>query len=62
MKYLIYYPQPGKEKRVPLEFTSFEAAKSEYQRLQDVLPSREMGMVAENEYGERATIQSGRWD
>jgi len=62
MKYFIYYPQPGKKERVPLEFTSYEAAKAEYKRLQDILPSREMGMVAENEYGERSRIQSGRWD
>lgn len=62
MKYFIYYPQPGKNKRVPREFTTFEAAKTEYKRLQDILPSREMALVVENDYGERSRIQEGRWD
>ena len=63
MKFFIYHPSTGKnQKPTQVECKTYDAAKAEYQRLQERYPSLEMSLVAENEYGERSRIHSGRWD
>ena len=62
MKFLIYHPQPGSTKPKEVECTDYAAAKAEYKRLQDIYPSREMCLVAINDWGERSRIHEGRWN
>ncbi len=62
MKFYIYHPKPGPERRGYVECKSYDEAKAEYQRLQEVYPSREMALTSVNEYGQRTRIHSGRWD
>jgi len=63
MRYIIYHPRPGKDPApAQVECQTYEQAKAEYKRLQEIYPSRQMALHAINEYGERARIHSGRWD
>lgn len=61
-KYIIYHPKPGKD-RTPaqVECRTYKEAEAEYKRLQDIYPSREMCLVAVNDWDERTQILSGRW-
>lgn len=62
MKYFIYHPQPGKNPPTQVECASFDKAKAEYKRLQEIYPSREMCLIVENDYGDQTKIHAGRWD
>lgn len=62
MKYFIYHPQAGSTKPKQVECKSYNEAKAEYQRLQNIYPSREMCLVVVNDWGERSRIHEGRWD
>lgn len=63
MKFFIYHPKPGKGRpRAVVECTSYDEAKAEYLRLQEIYPSREMALYAVNDWNERRQIHSGRWE
>ena len=61
MRYFIYHPQPGTLKPKEVECKSYKDAEVEYKRLQELYPSRELVLVAKNEYGDKTTIHFGRW-
>ena len=63
MKYFIYHPKPGKD-RTPaeVECTSLIEAETEYKRLQELYPSREMSLIVVNDWGERIHLHEGRWE